>query len=112
MTRLRFHPRAGLLFLAAFVLGSVAVFGQTNVNRPLFIRPPMVIRPNSATNTPGQELFNSLVSSAASFDMDSPVEAQAEFEPPVAPLGAPVLYRIVVSALDESLKIPDPLPAP
>ena len=104
--------KAGFLFLAVLIFGGMAAFGQTNANRTFIIRPPMVIRSNSPTNTPGQELFNSLVSSAASFDMDSPVEAQAGFEPPVAPLGAPVLYRVVVTALDESLKIPDPLPAP
>jgi len=82
--------------------------GQTNANRPLIIRQPMIIRTDSATNTPGQELFNNLVSSAASFDMDSPVEAQAEFDPPVAQSGGRVVYRIVVTALDESLKVPRP----
>ncbi len=44
--------------------------------------------------------------------MDSPVEAHAEFDPPVATVGERVIYRVVVSALDESLKLPDALPAP
>ena len=56
--------------------------------------------------------FDSLVSSAASFDMDSPVEARAEFDPPVATVGGRVIYRIEVSALDESLTVPNPLPTP
>jgi hypothetical protein len=112
MIRLKLQSKAGFLLLAVFVFGGMAVFGQTNVNRPLIIRQPMIIRSNSSTNTPGQELFNNLVSSAASFDMDSPVEAQAEFDPPVAQLGGHVVYRIVVTALDESLKVPDPMPAP
>lgn len=44
--------------------------------------------------------------------MDSPVEAHAEFDPPMAAVGERVVYRVVVTALDESLKLPDPLPAP
>jgi hypothetical protein len=56
------------------------------------------------------DLFDSMISSAASLDMDSPVEAKAEFDPPTAPAGGRVIYRLEVSALDESLTVPDPLP--
>ncbi len=58
------------------------------------------------------DAFDSMVSSASSFDMDSPVEAQAEFDPPVAMVGGRVIFRIVVSALDESLSVPKELPVP
>jgi hypothetical protein len=58
------------------------------------------------------DLFDSMVASASSFDMDSAVEAQAEFDPPVASPGARIIYRVTVSALDESLEVPTSLPAP
>src|SRR5581483_4490734 len=48
------------------------------------------------------DLFNSLISSAASIDMDSPVTAA----------GGRAIFRIVLTALDESVKQPDQLPAP
>ncbi len=58
------------------------------------------------------DLFNSLISSAASIDMDSPVTARAEFDPPVVAAGGRAIFRIVLTALDESVKQPDQLPAP
>jgi hypothetical protein len=58
------------------------------------------------------DFFNSMISSAASVDMDAPVAARAEFDPPVVPAGGRAIYRIVINALDESLKAPDALPAP
>jgi hypothetical protein len=66
----------------------------------------------SQTSRAQPDLFDNMVSSAASLDMDSPVEAQAEFDPPVASPGARVLYRITASALDESLEVPTNFPAP
>ena len=44
--------------------------------------------------------------------MEAPVTARAEFEPPVSPLGRRIIYRIVLNALDESVKLPDSLPSP
>ena len=58
------------------------------------------------------DLFDMMVASGASFDMDSPVEAHAEFDPPLAAPGARVIYRIRASALDESLEIPATFPTP
>ncbi|HXC99037.1 MAG TPA: hypothetical protein VN048_06830, partial [Verrucomicrobiae bacterium] len=58
------------------------------------------------------DLFDMMVASGASFDMDSPVEAHAEFDPPVAAPGGRVIYRITASALDESLEIPGTFPTP
>jgi hypothetical protein len=83
--------------LAAFsLLNAVAAFGQPDVP--------------GIRNQP--DLFDSLVASAASFDMDSPVDAQVEFDPPVATPGGRVIYRVTVSALDESLEIPTSFPVP
>ena len=64
------------------------------------------------TAPPKQDPFDSLIMSAASFDFDSPVTARAEFDPPVAVAGQRIVYRVEVSALDESLKMPDQLPSP
>jgi hypothetical protein len=58
------------------------------------------------------DFFDNMVVSGASFDMDSPVTAQAEFDPPVVTPGGRVTYRVTVSALDESLEIPTNLPTP
>jgi hypothetical protein len=58
------------------------------------------------------DLFDMMVASGASFDMDSPVEAHAEFDPPVVAPGGQVIYRITASALDESLEIPANFPTP
>jgi hypothetical protein len=67
---------------------------------------------NISGQQPKQDAFDALITSAASFDIDSPVTAQAEFDPPVAVLGQRVIYRVEVTALDESLKAPDQLPVP
>ena len=56
--------------------------------------------------------FNSLISSAASIDMDAAAVATAEFDPPVAATGGRVTYRITVTAPDESLEVPDSFPTP
>jgi hypothetical protein len=53
-----------------------------------------------------------MIGSAASIDMDSPVTVRAEFDPPSVAVGGRAVYRIVLNALDESTKLPDPLPAP
>ncbi|GEM_PF-248968 len=70
----------------------------------------MQISSQPANSTP--DLFNSLIGSAASVDMESVVTARVEFDPPVVAAGGRATYRIVVNALDESLKLPDQLPAP
>jgi hypothetical protein len=61
---------------------------------------------------PGQDQFNALVSSAASIDMESPVTARVEFDPPTVAVGGRATYRIVLNALNESVKVPDQLPVP
>lgn len=77
-------------------------------------REPAAPKPQFAvpTGPPKQDPFDILITSAASFDFDSPVTAQAEFDPPVAVVGQRIVYRVEVSALDESLKMPDDLPSP
>ncbi len=104
----------GLILTVMILFGGMSSFGQTQVNppgnMPANIR---IIRANSRPVQPSQnDEFDRMIVSAASFDMDSPVEAHTEFDPPVASVGERVVYRVVVSALDESLKLPDPLPTP
>jgi hypothetical protein len=45
-------------------------------------------------------------------DVDSPVVPQAEFDPPLAPLGGRVTYRLTLNAMSDSIKLPEKLPAP
>src|SRR2546423_12787499 len=99
-------PLSGIL---AFI---AAAFGQA----PPPARPPLIVPPPAAQvprmAPPNQDAFNALIGSAASIDMDAPVSARAEFDPPVVPLGGRAIYRIVLNALDESVKLPDQLPVP
>ena len=71
--------------------------------------PPIQIAPRPPIATP--DAFDALIGSAASIDMDT-VKARAEFDPPVVPLGGKAIYRIVLTALDESVKLPEQLPTP
>src|SRR5438067_9395773 len=83
----------------------ISSFGQiTNSIRPGVVtaRPFRVVQGNPQPSQRGPDVFDNLVSSAASFDMESPVEAKAEFDPPVAVVGGKVIYRVVLTALDES----------
>jgi len=91
-----------LIILTALTLTTPAAFSQTAAH------PPVTVPPAAAN----QDLFNALIGSAASIDMDAAVTARAEFDPPTVPLGGRAIYRIVLTALDESVKLPDPLPAP
>ena len=50
--------------------------------------------------------------SQPAIDVDSPVVPQAEFDPPLAPLGGRVTYRLTLNAMSDSVRLPDQLPAP
>lgn len=69
---------------------------------------PGVVRPPSSS----QEQFDLLMASSAQLDIDSPVTVRTEFDPPTASLGSRVVFRLSINALDESVKVPDQLPAP
>ena len=60
----------------------------------------------------GPGAFDTMIRSAASFDADAPAEARAEFDPPAGVVGGKVLYRVSVTALDESFELPDKFPTP
>lgn len=108
------RPAAALLALG-LVWTALPGDCQSNAGSQPVVRGPAISqgsRGNPTTVQPGQDPFASLVAGAASFDMDSPVEATAVFDPPTVALGERVIYRITVSALDESFKIPDSLPVP
>lgn len=99
--------------------GVILFFGEASFCQPqpgnaTPIRPSAlrILRADPLPGRPAWDPFDSMISSAASFDMDSPVEAHVELDPPVASVGERVVYRVVVTALDESLEIPDPLPGP
>ncbi|MDB6122317.1 MAG: hypothetical protein JWQ71_1310 [Pedosphaera sp.] len=95
------------LTATAFVLMTGAAFGQT----PATNRPARTVQVNPRPRQPAPDLFDSLVASAASFDTDSPVEARAEFDPPTVPMGGRAIYRVVITALNESVKLPDQMPS-
>ncbi len=114
MSRTILHRSVGFLAVPVVWSWAIAGHGQTPT-------PGQVIKPQTSLISPGvrsqpvqrtPDPFDSMVASAASFDMDSPVEARAEFDPPVAVVGGHVIYRIVVTALDESLEVPEELPTP
>ncbi len=110
--------------IASVVMSGAAGVAQTPAtNRPPVAPPPAVVVPNAprpavaVPNAPrpvpaNQDPLSTLMMTAASVDMDSPVTARAEFDPPVVAVGGRVTYRIVLTALNESVKLPDQLPAP
>lgn len=103
--------------IAAFwlVLASLpflAVSGLAQTPPPGIARPPVTFQVAPRVAPVTQDAFSALIGSAASIDLDAPVAARAEFDPPVVPLGGRAIYRIVLTALDESVKLPDQLPAP
>jgi hypothetical protein len=106
--------RCLIFILAAGVIaGAIVCLAQTS-NPPAASRAagPGVVQVNPRPAQNGPDLFDMMVSSAASLDLDSPVEVRAEFDPPTVALGARATYRVVLTALDESVKLPDQLPAP
>lgn len=60
----------------------------------------------------GSDEFNNMIRSAGSFDMDSPVETRAEFDPPESVVGGEVVYRVSATVLDESFEVPEHLVTP
>src|SRR5436305_939841 len=126
MMRMKFQPPARFICGMFMVIGA-ACFAQTPETTPpvkptqstLIIQGPagplritssgaMQLTPQTSGQS-GQDAFNALVSSAASIDMDAAVTARAEFDPPTVPVGGRAVYRIVLNALDESVKVPDQL---
>ncbi|MDB6023395.1 MAG: hypothetical protein JWQ04_3252 [Pedosphaera sp.] len=119
------QPNAGKVMGLVLMLASLLA-GMAGLAQPAQPPSPLPVRPAPAPSNGGftvnshpvfsapfaPDPFDSLVASAASFDIDSPVEAHAEFDPPTAPVGGRVVYRVVVTALDESLTMPDQLPVP
>src|ERR1700722_5941848 len=99
MTRGKFQRK-----VAGMVAGLMALGAAGAISQPTSI--------NISGQSAKQDPFDALITSAASFDIDSPVTAQGEFDPPTAALGQRIIYRIEVTALDESLKVPDQLPGP
>ena len=53
-----------------------------------------------------------LMLSAPTIDVDSPVEATASFDPPIIRPGESTTYRLAFNALEESVELPNKLPAP
>ncbi|HEV2207223.1 MAG TPA: hypothetical protein VG167_00485 [Verrucomicrobiae bacterium] len=54
----------------------------------------------------------SLMLSSPSIDLDSPVVPTASFDPPIIRPGETATYRVMVNALEQSIELPNPLPAP
>ena len=100
--------QTGLVLAGMAGLAGVAGFGRTANGQAA----RTAAGAGNAQEQRASDVFNSMVASAASFDMDSPVETKAEFDPPVARAGGQIIYRVIVTALDESLKVPDNLPVP
>ena len=88
-----------LLACLAALFQVLIICGQPN-------QPP--IRPPRINPDP----FDMMINSAASFDVDSPATVRAEFDPPVVPAGGHSVYRVIVTALEESLEAPGKLNGP
>jgi hypothetical protein len=97
-----------LLFLS---LGWISTTAQTpSLIRPVLRppAPPIVAVPPSPPTNP----LISLMVQQPTIDTDSPVVALSEFDPPSVTRGGRVIYRIILTAMNESVKLPERLPAP
>lgn len=102
-----------LVFLLFLSLCLISVAAQTPAtNRPVarprvpqaMVAPAM---PASAANP-----LISLMMQQPNIDTDSPVVAVSEFDPPSVTRGGRVIYRVILTAMNESVKFPEKLPAP
>lgn len=104
--------RACGLLAAGLVYLLLVPWGQAQLSTAL---PPRVVQP--ATGVPASRSATvdpllQLMTSQPPIDTESPVTAQAEFDPPVVALGGPLIYRLTLNAMNEAIKLPDKLPAP
>jgi hypothetical protein len=103
-------------------LNSSAQFQTSNVPRlPFQInqqpvpRPAMQIDPATGLPVmvqPGQDPIIQLMMMQPAIDTNLPVVAEAEFDPPILPVGGRGVYRIVVTSANDSVTLPPKLPAP
>ena len=113
--RLSAIPRFALLLL--LLLPAHPAHSQSpppTVLRPRQPLPTVRVNPGSLSINPQGQIdqFDQMVGSSASIDLDSPVTVRAEFEPATAALGQRITYRLILSALDESVEKLTSLPAP
>jgi hypothetical protein len=81
-------------------------------NRPILgWEAPRPAAPPPAAVQPASDPLVQLMMSQPSIDMEAPVVPQAEFDPPVAPLGGRVTFRLSFNAMNEAIKLPQKLPA-
>ena len=104
-----------VLLIGSFFVFTTPSFAQTPpANRPAVAapQPAIVFQGGPRVLQLNQDPFSNLINSAASIDMESPVTVRAEFDPPVIAAGGRSTYRIVLTALNESVKLPESLPTP
>lgn len=106
-----------LCFLARWFGPSIDVMGQ-NTNTPpppagsQVLRP--VIRsqgappPSSSTNDP----LTTLMLQQPEIDVNSPIVVEASFDPPSIKVGQSSTYRILITAMNESVHLPEKMPMP
>ena len=100
---------------AVLGFGTRVAAQSPTTNRPQPFRFTAQPRAVSVTPAPAQPVMDplaSLMMSQPSIDLESPVAVQAEFDPPVVMLGGRATYRLVITAVNDSIKLPDTLPAP
>lgn len=112
----RYGPKAsrrrgvavGLLSLLTLGLAAPA---QVQTTAPPVLVVPAAAAPASSGAAKPDPLLQ-LMTSQPPIDTESPVTAQAEFDPPVVVLGGHLIYRLTLNAMNEVIKLPDTLPAP
>jgi hypothetical protein len=88
---------------------SDAVSNAAPVSRPRGLVQP--VRAAAAVEPPVDPLIT-LLQQQPAIDTESPVVARAEFDPPVARAGGYMVYRVTLNAINDSVKLPEALPAP
>ena len=110
------------LILLLCALNSSAQFQTSNVPRapfqiiqPRAPQPTLHVDPSTGLPVmvqPGQDPIIQLMMMQPAIDTNLPVVAEAEFDPPILPVGGRGVYRIVVTSANDSVTLPEKLPTP
>jgi hypothetical protein len=111
-------PGADLLLAALLVISAVFLavprecWGQNPQPPPSRPVPAVPAPESSASPSPAVDSLANLLMRQPSVNLKAPVTVLAEFNPPVVALGQSATYRLTVTAMNETVKLPDKMPFP
>ena len=102
--------RAWIFFLCALNCSAQVQFDVQRAQQPF--RPINPATGQPIVVQPAQDPIIQLMMMQPAIDTNLPVVAEAEFDPPILPVGGRGVYRIVVTSANDSVTLPEKLPTP